>query len=106
MERVVAALDAAQALTYTFPLAICLETAALQVRSDTDAGATLVRRLLAAADAIRDRGDRPAPPSLREAVERARAAVADADVDASPPLAPRQAAGLARQALTGAMATR
>jgi predicted ATPase len=102
VERVVAAIDAAQALTYTFPLAICLETAALLVRSDTDAAAALVRRLLVAADAIRERGDRPAPPSLRDEVERARSAVASIRVDGSDPLAPREAAALARRALTAA----
>ncbi len=60
------ALKAAQALTYTFPVALCLETAAavLDAAGD-DADAAGLGALLAAAEAIRTRGDRPIPPSLR-----------------------------------------
>ncbi|HEX4017898.1 MAG TPA: hypothetical protein VHX15_14280, partial [Frankiaceae bacterium] len=62
------ALKAAQALTYTFPVALCLETAAAVLeanRASGDAGSAELAALLAAADAIRSRGDRPIPPSLR-----------------------------------------
>lgn len=56
------AIRAARALDYEFPLALCFETAAVVV------GATdgrLAARLLATAETLRLRGDRPAPPSLR-----------------------------------------
>jgi ATP/maltotriose-dependent transcriptional regulator MalT len=66
-----AAIKAAQALTYTFPTALCLETAAAVLHAsgdapvnDPEAGADIAQ-LLAAAAAIRARGDRPVPPSLR-----------------------------------------
>ncbi len=60
-----AALKAAQALTYSFPAALCLETAAAVLDADADADTSGLASLLAAADAIRERGDRPIPPSLR-----------------------------------------
>jgi predicted ATPase/DNA-binding SARP family transcriptional activator len=64
------ALQAAQALTYTFPTALCLETAAsvLHTRSigaGSAADASSLAALFRAADAIRARGDRPVPPSLQ-----------------------------------------
>ena len=104
LDRVVAAIDAAEVLTFTFPLAICLETAALLVLSREEAAAPVVRQLLAAAHAIRVRGERPAPPTLRGEVERVRLLVAAGDDDGGPALAPRVAAGLARHALTGQVA--
>jgi predicted ATPase/DNA-binding SARP family transcriptional activator len=102
-DRVVAALDAASSLTYTFPLANCLETAALLLAATADRPG-VVRDLLAAAAAIRAKGDRPVPPTLRDQVDRARLAITGADRDVTQPLDPRQAAQLARQALTGALA--
>jgi len=66
------AIDAARALAYSFPLATCLETAALVClhgASGADAG-----RLLGVAAAIRQRGDRPGPPALRAAATVVRAA--------------------------------
>jgi hypothetical protein len=57
-------------------------------------------QLLAAAAVIRARGDRPVPPTLRAAVDRATALVAPADA-AAPPLSPAEAAELAVSALTG-----
>ncbi|HEX4432266.1 MAG TPA: BTAD domain-containing putative transcriptional regulator [Frankiaceae bacterium] len=63
-----AALKAAQALTYTFPVALCLETAAAVLDAGLPGSAsdpTGLATLLAAADAIRTRGDRPIPLSLR-----------------------------------------
>ncbi len=64
------ALKAAQALTYTFPTALCLETAAAVLHAERTAGGTHHRKgglasLLATAEAIRSRGDRPIPPSLQ-----------------------------------------
>jgi predicted ATPase/DNA-binding SARP family transcriptional activator/tetratricopeptide (TPR) repeat protein len=69
------AVAAARALTFTFPLAVCLETAALVCLSaglDADAG----QILLAAAAGIRERGKRPGPVTLGEAVAAARAGAA------------------------------
>ncbi len=69
------AVQAARTLTFTFPLAGCLETAALVClagsREPDPAGTALV--LLAAAAAIRKRGDRPGPVTLSEAVLAAEA---------------------------------
>ncbi len=64
------ALQAAQALTYTFPTALCLETTAAVLHARLVAGESAVETsglatLFAASDAIRARGDRPIPPSLR-----------------------------------------
>ena len=59
-----AALRAAQALTYTFPIALCLETAAAVLDAAVDADTAGLASLLATAAAIRRRGDRPIPPSL------------------------------------------
>jgi predicted ATPase/DNA-binding SARP family transcriptional activator len=102
-DRVLAALDAAAALTYTSPLANCLETTALLLSATADASG-VVRDLFSAAADIRAKGDRPVPPTLRDEVDRARLAIAGAaDRDVGPPLDPRQAALLARQALTGAL---
>jgi predicted ATPase/DNA-binding SARP family transcriptional activator len=100
---VVAALDAAAVLTYTFPLAGCLETAALLLSASGDAPPSVVRELLAAAAAIRVAGDRPSPPTLREEIDRLWLDVggpASGEVEA---LRPRPAAALARRELTGAL---
>jgi DNA-binding SARP family transcriptional activator/predicted ATPase len=64
-------------------------------------GPGVAGQLLAAAAAIRARGDRPVPPSLRAAVDQAAALVAAAD-GAAPPLAPAEAAELAISVLTAA----
>jgi hypothetical protein len=63
--RVIGALAAARSMTVTFPLALCLETAALVLVA---AGGTGVGDLLATAAVIRARGDRPAPGDLGTAV--------------------------------------
>jgi ATP/maltotriose-dependent transcriptional regulator MalT len=70
--RTLAALDAAFSITFEFPLAICLETAALVLRAVDGLGSDLAA-LLAAAAVIRDRGDRPAPAPLAGAVVALRA---------------------------------
>jgi hypothetical protein len=62
-QRTLAALDAASSITFEFPLAICLETAALVVRAAEGLSSDLAD-ILAAAAGIRDRGDRPAPAPL------------------------------------------
>jgi predicted ATPase/DNA-binding SARP family transcriptional activator len=93
-----AALKAAQALTYTFPIALCLETAAAVLDADvTNAGGdpTGLATLLAAADAIRTRGDRPIPPSLR----RELGAVHERYTEAVEPVEALDAAAAARYAL-------
>ncbi len=74
------AIEVSRSLTFTFPLAVCLETAALIcLRGSGGAGrgggADVSTRLLAAAAGIRARGDRPGPPTLRAAVDDARAAI-------------------------------
>jgi predicted ATPase/DNA-binding SARP family transcriptional activator len=61
----IGALATAVAMTVTFPLALCLETASLVLVAS---GATDVGDLLATARAIRVRGDRPAPAGLGTAV--------------------------------------
>ncbi|MDX6208320.1 MAG: hypothetical protein QOE24_711 [Frankiales bacterium] len=65
-DRTIAAIAAARALSFDFPLAICLETAAVVIRAaglDADIG-----EILGAAADLRRRGDRPPPPTLRDAV--------------------------------------
>jgi len=90
-----AAVQAARALSFTFPLAVCLETAAMvclagrpgrdaagddaagdDAAGDDAAGDRTAAVLLAVAARIRARGDRPGMPALRAAVEAARASVA------------------------------
>jgi predicted ATPase/DNA-binding SARP family transcriptional activator len=102
-DRAVAALDAAAALTYTFPLANCLETAALLLSAGGHALPSVVRDLLAAAAAIRVTGDRPVPPTLREEIEALWLDVGGPASGDAVPLRPRPAAALAGQALTGAL---
>ncbi|MEP7053785.1 MAG: BTAD domain-containing putative transcriptional regulator [Actinomycetota bacterium] len=75
-ERAAAAITAARSLSYDFPLAICLETAAVigyaagkadrAKPEDRDALADL----LACSVELRARGDRPAAPTMRDAVAK------------------------------------
>ena len=69
------AVTAARSLTYAFPMATCLETAAL-VCIRWPGGPDVARTLLDAAAAIRLRGRRPGPATLGGAVARARDVVA------------------------------
>jgi predicted ATPase/DNA-binding SARP family transcriptional activator len=62
-DRTVAAFEAAFSITFEFPLAICLETAALVLHAAGIGGRDLAL-LVASADVIRKRGDRPAPAPL------------------------------------------
>jgi predicted ATPase/DNA-binding SARP family transcriptional activator len=80
------AVMAARSLSFTFPLAVCLETAALVCLARPDDGQT-AGPLLTAAAAIRQRGNRPGPPTLRAAVHQARAAVARLGQQADAPAA-------------------
>jgi tetratricopeptide (TPR) repeat protein len=68
------AIAAARSLTFTFPMATCLETAALVCLS-WRGGTEVSRTLLDAAAVIRRRGRRPGPVTLSEAVAQARSAV-------------------------------
>lgn len=72
------AIAAARSLAFTFPMALCLETAALVVLAGTAATRPAAARLLAAAQAIRERGDRPGPVTLSAAVAQARLSVGTA----------------------------
>jgi predicted ATPase/DNA-binding SARP family transcriptional activator len=76
------AVEAARSLSFGFPLAVCLETAALVCLAGPAGQADAVH-LLSAAAVIRARGERPGPPTLRPAV------------DAALRLVPAQAAGQA-----------
>jgi hypothetical protein len=69
------ALDAARALSYTWPFALCLETAAVVGHASGGEHRDTVVRLLGCADAIRAKGDRPPPPSLRVALDALRTQV-------------------------------
>jgi len=94
----VRAVRAAQALTFTFPMAACLETAALVCLASDEAGrgasAEVSQVLLDGAAVIRERGRRPGPVTLSEAVVNARAglkpaAPGTADVEVAAELAVR-----------------
>jgi pimeloyl-ACP methyl ester carboxylesterase len=90
--------DAAAALTFAFPLAICLETTGLvvaELRGHDRAASAEIAVLLASAEAIRARGDRPTPPALAGRVETLRSAVGPGTADE-----PAAAAALARRLLT------
>jgi hypothetical protein len=98
VDRALAALDAAAALTFAFPLAICLETTGLvvaELRGHDRAASAEIAVLLASAEAIRARGDRPTPPALAGRVETLRSAVGPGTADE-----PAAAAALARRLLT------
>lgn len=75
-----AAIDAANSLAFEYPMALCLETAALVclAGSAQAAGAAVAGDLLAAAAVIRERGDRPGPLTLAAQAEAARAQAARA----------------------------
>jgi hypothetical protein len=91
------AITAARSLAFPFPMALCLETAAL-VMLRAGALAEASGRLLAAAQAIRERGDRPGPVTLSAAVAQARIATA---TEVLAPFEPMEAAGLAATLLAG-----
>ncbi len=74
-EAALAAITVSTSLTFTFPLAVGLETAALICLERSGPTAAAMTLLDAAAD-IRDRGRRPGPSALRATVERARAIMA------------------------------
>jgi hypothetical protein len=84
--------QAATSLSFTYPLALCLETAALVCLAAGRHEQTAAR-LLASAAQIRERGDRPGIPTLRPAADRARAALAGLDTGA--PCGPAAASELA-----------
>jgi hypothetical protein len=98
------AMTAARSLSFPFPMALCLETAALVVQhADTEAAG----RLLAAASVIRERGNRPCPVPMSAAIARARLA---APPSPGPALDPAETAGeaaalLASLAASGQMST-
>jgi hypothetical protein len=72
-ERVSAGLVAARALTFDYPFAICLETAALvALAAGLDANADIAVLLGVAAD-LRERGNRPVVPAMRDDVAKATA---------------------------------
>jgi DNA-binding SARP family transcriptional activator/predicted ATPase len=112
-EQALTAVTAARSLSFSFPLAVGLETAALvclAARAADPAGfaglpgcadPAAPGLLLAAAGAIRDRGDRPGTPALRAAVDAARAAARPA-LPAGPPLDPVRAGELAVTVLSPA----
>ncbi|MGD0701080.1 MAG: BTAD domain-containing putative transcriptional regulator [Trebonia sp.] len=80
------AITAARALSFPFPMALCLETTALVVLpADIEASG----RLLAAASVIRQRGNRPCPVPLSASINRARLA---APGSAGPAVEPAEAA--------------
>ncbi len=84
--RTLAALDAASSISFDYPLAICLETAALVLRA-ADGNTGELAPLLAAAAAVRERGDRPAPAPLAKAVVALRAQLRTELLGVATPLA-------------------
>ena len=72
--KALGAIAAARSLTFTFPMATCLETAAL-VCLRWPGGTKVSRTLLDEAAAIRRRGRRPGPVTLSKAVAEARSVV-------------------------------
>ncbi|WP_375503769.1 BTAD domain-containing putative transcriptional regulator [uncultured Jatrophihabitans sp.] len=63
------ALRTARGMSVAFPAAVGLETAALILDAAGSAGDGALRSMLAAARAIRDRGNRPPPASLAPAID-------------------------------------
>jgi predicted ATPase/DNA-binding SARP family transcriptional activator len=93
------AMTAARSLSFPFPMALCLETAALVVQhTDTEAAG----RLLAAASVIRERGNRPCPVHMSAAIARARLA---APPSPGPALDPAETAGEAAALLASLAAS-
>jgi predicted ATPase/DNA-binding SARP family transcriptional activator len=78
-----AAVTACRSLTFTFPLAVCLETTVL-IGLRRSGGSRALTWLLDTAGLIRERGSRPAPPTLRAAVDEARAVLAGRPGDPPP----------------------
>jgi predicted ATPase/DNA-binding SARP family transcriptional activator len=94
------AMTAARALSFPFPIALCLETAALVVQRAPvrpEAGLEASGRLLAAATAIRERGNRPCPVPMSPAVAQVRLV---APQPPGPTLDPAEAAQEAAALLT------
>lgn len=73
--KALAALAAARSLTFTYPIATALESAALVCLADPG-GTAVARTLLEAAAVVRTRGDRPGPVTLSREVIQARDMVA------------------------------
>ena len=67
--------SAARSLAFDFPLAICFETAALVSLAAGTPDHDAIGLLLGVSADLRDRGDRPALPSLRDDVYEAEAVV-------------------------------
>lgn len=91
-----AAVEGARALDFDYPLALPLEVVALVCLAASDPDRHALARLLGSALAIRRRGDRPGPPTIRRAVDRAVLELGGLEVvgrDGAP--LPRDAAGLA-----------
>jgi hypothetical protein len=84
----------ADAMSTDASLALCLETAALVGRA-IGADDTELSTVLQSAAVLRERGSRPAPASLQQAVNDLRSTLPDAQ-----PLPARTAAALAREMLT------
>ncbi|MGH8890470.1 MAG: hypothetical protein ACRDV3_12055, partial [Acidothermaceae bacterium] len=99
-----AALDAAEVMPFQFPLAICLETAAIVAAAagidDVDGVDVELATLLASADVIRSRGNRKALPPLAGAVDALRAKLGPSSALVVPSVS--DAATLARNLMTRA----
>ncbi|HET9896645.1 MAG TPA: BTAD domain-containing putative transcriptional regulator [Streptosporangiaceae bacterium] len=76
--KAIEAIAAARSLTFSYPLAVCLETAALVCLAHGIGDQVAARTLFAAAAVIRERGPRPGPATLRKAVVEGRAALGQA----------------------------
>jgi predicted ATPase/DNA-binding SARP family transcriptional activator len=90
------ALRAAASLSYTWPHALCLETSAVVAQALGSADQEALVRLVGCADAIRTKGDRPPPPSLRADLDALRAQIGPID---SAGLSPLEASALAVEVL-------
>jgi DNA-binding SARP family transcriptional activator len=90
---IVSAFAAADAMSLDSPFALCLETAAL-VGKAIGADESELSTVLHSAAAVRERGARPAPASLQDAIRSLRGSLPDAE-----PLPARTAAALAGEML-------
>jgi tetratricopeptide (TPR) repeat protein len=72
-DRIVAAIATARSMSFGYPLAICLEAAAVIAFTAGITDRPPLARLLAYAAVIRERGDRPSPPTLAPTVDAVRA---------------------------------